>query len=136
MRRLFEGSRRTDTSRRSLSAHEKARLMELVMTKRTSLGLLTALVLAVSMHAMLGAQQAGSNVNVLPTSPSGNSSPPFPPPGISDTDELKGDGYLQRQVEPVVAASSLNPDHLVAAFGDFRTVDIPNDIGVPGVGVG
>jgi hypothetical protein len=98
-----------------------------------------ALVLGIAMAIAithLKAQQAGPNVNVLPSFPLGNTSPPFPPPVIPDgtIDPLKGDGYLQRQVEPVVAASTLNPDHLMAAYGDFRTVDIGTDIGVPGAG--
>ncbi len=37
---------------------------------------------------------------------------------------LKGDGYLQRQVEPTIAASTLNPDHLLAFFNDYRAVDM------------
>jgi hypothetical protein len=57
--------------------------------------------------------QPGTNVNVLPGYGS-----------ASVTDPLRGDGYLQRQVEPAVAASSRNPDHLLAAFGDFRVVDL------------
>jgi hypothetical protein len=101
---------------------------------------LVALGLAVSMHAIVTAQQAGTNVNVLPSYPIGPTVPPFfplqPLPGLSSAelqaDSLKGDIYLQREVEPVVAASTYNPDHLVAAFGDFRTVDIGTDTGVPG----
>ena len=66
------------------------------------------------------AQQAGENVNVLPVV--------FPQ---DDPDwQLKGDGYLQRQVEPSIAASTRNPDHLVAFFNDYRAVDIADDIGL------
>ena len=70
-------------------------------------------------------QQPGTNVNVLPAFPSGNPSPPFPPPPISLTDALRGDGYLQRQVEPSIAASTYNPDHIIAVYGDYRTVSLP-----------
>ena len=79
------------------------------------------LVLAISllMQPMAMAQQAGENINVLPVV--------FP----SETDwQLKGDGYLQRQVEPSIAASTRNPDHLVAFFNDYRAVDIADDIGL------
>ncbi len=66
------------------------------------------------------AQQAGENINVLPVV--------FPQ---DDPEwELKGDGYLQRQVEPSIAASTRNPDHLVAFFNDYRAVDIADDIGL------
>jgi hypothetical protein len=80
------------------------------------------------------AQQPSPNVNVLPAYPNGNPSPPFPPLPISLTDALRGDGYLQRQDEPVIAPSTLNPDHLLAAFNDYRTVSIPNDSGLPEAG--
>jgi len=81
------------------------------------------------------AQQPSPNVNVLPASPSGNASPPFPPLPISLTDAMRGDGYLQRQDEPVVAASTFNPDHILAAFNDYRRVDIPNNTSLPGSAV-
>jgi hypothetical protein len=77
------------------------------------------------------AQQPGPNVNVLPSYPNGIFAPPFPPPVTSLTDSLRGDGYLQRQVEPAIAVSTYNPDHILAAFGDFRTTAIPNDQGMP-----
>jgi hypothetical protein len=72
-------------------------------------------------------QQPGPNINVLPSYPNGTFAPPFPPL----TDPLRGDGYLQRQVEPAIAVSTYNPDHILAAFGDFRTTAIPNDQGTP-----
>jgi len=67
------------------------------------------------------AQQAGENINVLPVV--------FPQ---DDPDHwfLKGDGYLQRQVEPTIAASTRNPDHLIAFFNDYRAVDIEDDVGL------
>jgi hypothetical protein len=66
-------------------------------------------------------QQAGENINVLPVV--------FPQ---DDPDHwfVKGDGFLQRQVEPTIAASTRNPDHLLAFFVDYRAVDIANDIGL------
>jgi parallel beta-helix repeat protein len=36
-----------------------------------------------------------------------------------------GDPYLQRQNEPSVAASTRNPQHLLAGANDYRTVDLP-----------
>ena len=89
------------------------------------------LILLGLLQAVLFAQQPGPNTNVLPSYPNGTFAPPFPPPVTSLTDSLRGDGYLQRQVEPAVAVSSYNPDHILAAFGDFRTTAIPNDQGTP-----
>ncbi len=44
---------------------------------------------------------------------------------------LLGDGYLQRQVEPTIAASTLNPDHLLAFFNDYRAIDAAEgDVGL------
>ena len=40
---------------------------------------------------------------------------------------LEGDGFLQRQVEPTIAASTRNPNHLIAFFNDYRAVDIQDD---------
>ena len=36
-----------------------------------------------------------------------------------------GDPYLQRQNEPSIAASTRNPQHLVAGANDYRSVDLP-----------
>ncbi|HSL17212.1 MAG TPA: hypothetical protein VLB51_04835, partial [Methylomirabilota bacterium] len=66
------------------------------------------------------AQQAGENINVLPV---------VVPDQSPDDWFLIGDGYLQRQVEPTIAASTRNPDHLLAFFNDYRAVDIDDDIG-------
>lgn len=79
------------------------------------------------------AQQPGPNVNVLPALPASNArtipqppgTPPLIPPAFNLTDFLRGDGYQQRQVEPSIAASSYNPDHIVAVYGDYRTVALP-----------
>ncbi len=79
----------------------------------------TTLCLIVCTLALAGtayAQQAGENINVLPVVPQ----------NVTDW-EIKGDGYLQRQVEPTIAASTLNPDHLLAFFNDYRAVDIDDD---------
>ncbi len=83
--------------------------------------LITFAILFVLFQPMAMAQQAGENINVLPVV--------FPQ---DDPDHwfLKGDGYLQRQVEPTIAASTRNPDHLIAFFNDYRAVDIADDIGL------
>ena len=75
------------------------------------------------------AQQAGDNVNVLPVVP------PVDANGDGEPDDPNwwklGDGYLQRQVEPTIAASTLNPDHLLAFFNDYRAVDaVEGDVGL------
>jgi hypothetical protein len=67
------------------------------------------------------AQQAGENINVLPV---------VLPQDSPDDWFVIGDGFLQRQVEPTIAASTRNPDHLVAFFNDYRAVDIPDDAGL------
>ncbi len=72
-----------------------------------------AVLLALAAH-VIRAQQAGSNVNVLPV---------FTDAADLDQALVKGDLYLQRQVEPVVAVSTRNPDHVFAAFNDYRAVD-------------
>jgi hypothetical protein len=64
------------------------------------------------------AQEAGENVNVLPVVPKSL----YPEDWF-----LRGDGYLQRQVEPTIAASTRNPDHLLAFFNDYRAVDVEYD---------
>ena len=48
--------------------------------------------------------------------------------GISD--QFVGDRFLQRQNEPVIGVSTLNPDHLMAAANDYRAVDLALDEGV------
>ncbi len=45
-------------------------------------------------------------------------------------DQFVGDGFLQRQNEPVIAVSTLNPDILMAAANDYRAVDLALDQGV------
>jgi hypothetical protein len=64
------------------------------------------------------AQVPGDNVTVLPVVP----------PVDADGDGLPdnpnwfkvGDGYLQRQLEATIGASTLNPDHLLAPGGRRR----------------
>ena len=46
------------------------------------------------------------------------------------SDQFVGDKYLQRQNEPVIAVSTLNPDILMAASNDYRAVDLALDQGV------
>ncbi|MEX1309413.1 MAG: sialidase family protein, partial [Candidatus Sulfomarinibacteraceae bacterium] len=89
------------------------------------LTIISITVLAVLVPSMLTAQQAGENINVLPVVlPEDSNGDPI------DDWFLKGDGLLQRQVEPTIAASTLNPDHLLAFFVDYRAVDIADDIGL------
>ncbi|MCU0303437.1 MAG: Ig-like domain-containing protein [Thermoanaerobaculales bacterium] len=80
-----------------------------------------AVLCAVAVSPMALAQQAGTNVNVLPV---------VLPEDAPDDWFVIGDGFLQRQVEPTIAASTRNPDHLVAFFNDYRAVDIPDDAGL------
>jgi hypothetical protein len=76
--------------------------------------------------AGVGAQQAGQNVPVLPVV---KPAVPDSPASVLDA-ALKGDLYMQRQVEPTLAVSTRNPSHLIAFFNDYRAVDIPHDTGV------
>jgi len=83
------------------------------------------------------AQQANQNINVLPVYYNdGENVPPYldednvlQSPLAPDA-YLKGDLFLQRQVEPTIAVSTRNPDHMIAFFNDYRAVDIPEDLGV------
>ena len=86
------------------------------MKKMTLYPTVLTLGLAIVLASPVIAQQAGENINVLPVVP--QSVPNW---------AIKGDGYLQRQVEPTIAASTLNPDHLLAFFNDYRAVDAPDD---------
>jgi hypothetical protein len=82
--------------------------------------LAAAVGLSLCLHALVEAQQAASNINVLPVVVN-----PADPNAY-----LKGDLYLQRQVEPSIAASTRNPQTLLAFFNDYRAVDIAGDIGM------
>ena len=44
---------------------------------------------------------------------------------VSGTSWPGGDPFLQRQNEPSIAVSSRNPQHILAAANDYRTVDLP-----------
>ncbi len=84
--------------------------------------ILTILTITGALAAPISAQQANQNINVLPV---------IPQQDALDDDWFKlGDGYLQRQVEPTIAVSTRNPDHLLAFFIDYRAVDIPDDKGL------
>jgi len=76
----------------------------------------------IAVAAPAQAQQANQNINVLPV---------IPQQDEFDNEWFKlGDGFLQRQVEPTIAVSTRNPDHLLAFFNDYRAVDIPDDEGL------
>src|SRR5688572_25232342 len=83
-------------------------------------GFLFAIAFAVLLHAVPTAQQATTNINVLPAHVD-----PADPSAF-----LKGDLFMQRQVEPAMAVSTRNPDHLMVFYNDYRAVDIGNDFGV------
>ncbi len=79
-----------------------------------------AVMLSLCLNALVEAQKAGSNTNVLPVLVN-----PADPNAY-----LRGDLYLQRQVEPSIAASTRNPQTILAFFNDYRAVDIAADKGL------
>jgi parallel beta-helix repeat protein len=81
--------------------------------------LLVAVMLAAALNLVTSAQQVGQNVNVL-----------------SGTDPRTGDAFLQRQNEAVIAVSTRNPDHIIVAMNDYRTVDMAYDATTPGTNQG
>ena len=95
------------------------------MTKRLALVLfisclisLDALLTAQAPHGGAGTKlQPGPNVNAA-----GGIVNPGDPAAL-----IKSDVLLQRQNETVVAASTRNPDHLIAAANDYRFVDFADD---------
>src|SRR5438034_3242182 len=92
---------------------------------------LAALLAAASMHAVVRATdppKPGPNNNVV----SGvlTTIPLATDQAGRNLAAIKTDLLLQRQNEPVVAASTRNPDHLIAAANDYRTVAISGDFGV------
>src|SRR5262245_24749012 len=65
--------------------------------------------------------QSRPNVNVLPA---------YINPADPDA-YLKGDQFMQRQVEPTYLVSTRNPDHHIVFFNDYRAVDaVLQDTGV------
>jgi Bacterial Ig-like domain (group 3)/Lectin C-type domain len=79
---------------------------------------LPALLTAQGPHGGAGTKlQPGPNVNAA-----GGIVNPGDPAAL-----IKSDILLQRQNETVVAASTRNPDHLMAAANDYRFVDFPDD---------
>jgi len=79
---------------------------------------LDALVTAQAPHGSAGTKlQPGPNVNAA-----GGIVNPGDPAAL-----VKSDVLLQRQNETVVAASTRNPGHLMAAANDYRFVDFPDD---------
>jgi hypothetical protein len=90
--------------------------MEVFVMKRSTLfSLLVAIAVAGALHAIVGAQgQVGPNINVVSGS----------------ADQFIGDMFRQRQNEGAIGISSVNPSHMMAAYNDYRTVDIADDAGV------
>ncbi len=72
------------------------------------------------------AQQVGDNINVLPVYKSADDY-------IDELDYVRGDLYGNRQGEPDIGVSTLNRDHLLAVYNDFRLVDVPDDPPLPGL---
>ena len=83
--------------------------------------ILIVLGIVLVLNSPISAQQASQNIPVLPVIPESS--------GEADW-YLRGDGYLQRQVEPTIAVSTRNPDHLLSFFVDYRAVNVPDDIGL------
>ena len=81
-----------------------------------------AVLFSCALHAATRAQQVGDNINVLPVFQ-----------GIDQLDFMRGDLYGQRQQEPSIVVSSLNKDHVLTFYNDFRAVDVPNDPPLPGL---
>ncbi len=91
------------------------------MSKSLKVAVVLALCLTAPLPPGASAQQVrvGDNVNVLPVS---KSTPPGEAPGPDDY--LRGDLFGQRQNEPSIAVSSVNKDHILAFYNDFRAVDL------------
>ncbi len=72
---------------------------------------LIAFILAVaggaSIDTLVRAQGGGQNINIV----------------TGSADQFTGDVFRQRQGEPVIGISSVNPSHMLAAYVDYRTVD-------------
>src|SRR6185436_4624655 len=88
---------------------------------RPVLGIAVACVGALALLSAHPRAQSRPNVNVLPA---------YINPADPDA-YLKGDQYLQRQVEPTYMVSTRNPDHHIVFFNDYRAVDaVIQDTGV------
>ncbi|MGB5391813.1 MAG: hypothetical protein WBP10_16680, partial [Thermoanaerobaculia bacterium] len=90
--------------------------------------LLLMLLVVLAIGQVGHAQQVGDNINVLPVFKTDD--------GVQYIDALdyaRGDLYGNRQGEPKVAVSTVNPDHMLAVFNDFRLVDVPDDPPLPGL---
>ena len=96
------------------------------MTKRVASAPLVALCL-VLLHAALTAQSPHGGAGVpLQPGPNVNAAGGIVNPG-DPAALVKSDILLQRQNETVIAASTRNPDHILAAANDYRFVDFPDD---------
>ena len=87
------------------------------MTKRIP-AILLAIAIATAMHVLVQADiKVGPNVNIVA--------------GIRD--QVIGDMFRQRQNEPAQWVFAVNTNHRMAAYNDYRTVDLANDqqIGTP-----
>src|SRR5262245_50699353 len=82
--------------------------------------LVTAVLLAAGLTLVSG-QEVRNNVNVLPVYVN-----PVNPDPLKDA--LKGDLYLQRQLEPTIAISTRNPNNLAAFYIDYRSVNFSSDV--------
>ena len=87
---------------------------------------LLMLLIALAIGQLGYAQQVGDNINVLPVFKSAADY-------IDELDYARGDLYGNRQGEPDMAVSTLNRDHLLAVYNDFRLVDVPDDPPLPGL---
>jgi len=81
------------------------------MKQSTFLILLVVGALAAVTHELVAQGQVGQNINIV----SGSS------------DQFIGDMYRQRQNEGNLGISSVNPSHMMAAYNDYRTVDMIAD---------
>ena len=87
-----------------------------------------ACALAVCVPISVAAQQVGESINVLPVYTGGTD---LCASGLP-CDALRGDLFGQRQDEPSLGVSTLNKDHIVVVYNDWRAVDVPTDPMIPG----
>jgi hypothetical protein len=97
------------------------------MRRRLSLAIGIA-VAAASFHAAVSAQSPHGGATTAPQpGPNANAASGIVANPADPAALLKTDLLLQRQNETVVAASTRNPDHILAAANDYRFVDFPQD---------